>query len=130
MTVLDVAHQVGIPDIFLQAMMLSCRKWSALFREGVLEGKVIWEDYVSYLTDPYGKSFSFKPILSEQLLRQSWSVFSKLWQDDDDRDFLTSMTHWYLEANGHSPFTEGSIIMAQTALELAYNWLLIENKNY
>lgn len=94
----------------------------------MFEGKVIWEDYGSYLTDPYGKSFSFKPILSEQLLRQSWSVFSKLWQDDDDRDFLTSMTHWYLEENGHSPFTEGSIIMAQTALELAYNWLLIEKQ--
>ena len=36
--------------------------------------------------------------------------------------------YWYLEANGNSAKIEGSIIIAQVALELIYNWLIIEKK--
>ncbi len=33
-----------------------------------------------------------------------------------------------MEANGNTGFSEGSIMMAQTALELLYNWWIIERK--
>ncbi|MGB4568690.1 MAG: hypothetical protein WBH96_06955, partial [Dysgonamonadaceae bacterium] len=35
---------------------------------------------------------------------------------------------WYVEANSNAGFSEGSIILAQTALELIYNWWIVENK--
>jgi len=89
-----------------------------------------WQDYGNYITDAYKSCFSFKPYNTTDLCSYGWTKFFALWKDEDDRDFLTSMIHWYVESNGHSGFTEGSIIMAQTALELAYNWLLIEKEKY
>jgi hypothetical protein len=109
---------------------LNGRRCAPLFREGMFEGKVTWQDYGNYITDAYKSCFSFKPYNTNDLCGQGWTKFFQLWKDEDDRDFLTSMIHWYVESNGHSAFTEGSIIMAQAALELAYNWLIIEKERY
>jgi hypothetical protein len=57
-----------------------------------------------------------------------WEQFSTLWKDNNNKNFLISAIHWYVEANGNSGFTEGAIIMTQTALELLYNWWIIESK--
>ena len=50
------------------------------------------------------------------------SAQEKARKDTEDKNFLTSAIHWYVEANGNRGFSEGSIIMAQTALELLYNY--------
>jgi hypothetical protein len=39
---------------------------------------------------------------------------------------LAIAIHWYIEANCNSGFVEGSITMVQNALELLYNWLIVE----
>ena len=57
---------------------------------------------------------------------EAWVAFYNLWKNENDKDFLIKVIHWYIEANLNSGFLEGSIIKAQIALELFYNWLIIE----
>jgi hypothetical protein len=107
---------------------LNGRRTSALFIQGIYEEEIIWCDYTNYVVDSYKYVFSWTQEHSTIGLNELWQEFSNLWQDKDDRNFLISAIHWYNEANCNSGYVEGSIIMAQTALELIYNWLLIENK--
>jgi hypothetical protein len=109
---------------------LNGRRTSPLFIHGYFEDEVKWRDYTSYFVDPYKYVITWAPKNSVEGINVAWKKFYSLWKekDKDNRDFLISAIHWYVEANNNSGFVEGSIIMAQTALELIYNWLLIENK--
>lgn len=107
---------------------LNGRRTSVLFIQGIFESETIWCDYSDYYVDPYKDVFSWPLKHSIDGINELWQKFSDLWKDSDDKNFLTSAIHWYVEANSSSGFTEGSIIMAQTALELIYNWLIIEHK--
>ena len=107
---------------------LNGRRTSALFMSGIFENKTMWCDYTNYFVDTFKNVTSWPQNHSISKLNETWVKFSEIWKDVDDRDFLTSAIHWYIEANNNSGFSEGSIIMAQTALELLYNWWIIENK--
>lgn len=107
---------------------LNGRRTSAMFLQGFYSGEVIWRDYSNYFVDPYKTVQSWQQKHSIKGLNELWQNFSSLWKEKEDKDFLISAIHWYVEANGNSGFTEGSIIMAQTALELLYNWWIIEHK--
>lgn len=107
---------------------LNGRRTSALFIQGVHDNKSVWYDYTNYFVDNSKSVQTWPQKHSISGLNELWQEFYKIWQDKDDKDFLTSLIHWYVEANGHSGFSEGSIIMAQTALELIYNWWVIEHK--
>lgn len=113
-------------DTFLS--FLNGRRTSALFIQGIHDGEVVWCDYTDYFVDPYKYVQSWPPRHSIDGLNDLWNNFKSIWNDPDDKNFLTSMIHWYVEANGHAGFSEGSIILAQTALELVYNWWVIEQK--
>lgn len=113
-------------DTFLT--FLNGRRTSALFMTGIHDEEKIWSDYTDYYVDAYKSVLSWPQSHSIIGINELWQKFCELWKDKDDKDFLTSAIHWYIEANNHSGFTEGSIIMAQTALELLYNWWIIENK--
>lgn len=119
----DVFHCL---DTFLT--FINGRRTSAMFLQGIYESEVIWCDYTDYFVDPYKVVQSWQQRHSIRGLNELWQNFSTLWKDTDDKNFLTSAIHWYVEANGNRGFSEGSIIMAQTALELLYNWWIIENK--
>lgn len=101
---------------------------SALFRSGMFENNPGWCDYTDYFVDSYKSATSWPPKNSIIDLNKVWQKFSNLWSNKDDKDFLTSAIHWYIEFYNNSGFAEGSIVMAQTALELLYNWWIIENK--
>lgn len=107
---------------------LNGRRVSALFTTGVFENETIWTNYTDYHVDIYKDCTSWPQDHSIMGLENIWVNFSQLWSDKEDRNFLTSVIHWYVEANNNSGFSEGAIIMAQTALELLYNWWIIENK--
>ena len=107
---------------------LNGRRTSALFIQGVYESDVIWCDFSNHLVDSYKAVNSWPQFSNVDSLNKIWFKFSEFWKDSDSRDFLTSLIHWYVEANCQAGFTEGSIIMAQTALELIYNWWIIEDK--
>lgn len=108
---------------------LNGRRCSPMFFSGRYEGERIWTDYSGYTCDPhkYVHSWPSKGHVGKGL-NTAWVEFSKLWDNQNDRDFLNSAVHWYVEANSNSGYLEGSIIMTQTALELIYNWLIIERK--
>jgi hypothetical protein len=113
-------------DTFLT--FINGRRTSAMFLQGVYAGEVIWCDYTDYFVDPYKIVQSWPQRHSIRGLNELWQNFSLLWKETEDKNFLTSAIHWYVEANGNRGFSEGSIIMAQTALELLYNWWIIEHK--
>lgn len=114
-------------DTFLT--LLNGRRTSALFIQGIFEDQVIWTDYTDYFVDSYKSVQTWPQRHSIANLNELWIRFREVWNNNpEDKNFLTSLIHWYVEANGHAGFSEGSIILAQTALELVYNWWIVENK--
>ncbi len=114
-------------DTFLT--FLNGRRTSALFIQGIFEEQIIWTDYTDYFVDSYKSVQTWPQRLSIANLNELWNRFREVWNNNpEDKNFLTSLIHWYVEANGHAGFSEGSIILAQTALELVYNWWIVENK--
>jgi len=107
---------------------LNGRRTSAFFVHGIVNSEVKWIDYTEYPLDSYKQVTTWPQKHSIDGINKIWGKFYSIWQNKDDKNFLTSAVHWYVEANGNSGLSEGAIIMAQTALELIYNWLLIENK--
>lgn len=122
----DSAEIFHCLSIFLT--FLNGRRTSAFFIQGVYEEKVLWCDYTDYLVDSFKFVQSWPQTTSVAGISKIWEQFSRLWKDNNNKNFFISAIHWYVEANANSGFTEGSIIMSQTALELLYNWWIIENK--
>lgn len=104
------------------------RRTSAIFIKGIFEEDVKWTDFTSYYVDSYKPINSWPHYRNVDSIEKLWNKFSILWQDIENRNFLVSLVHWYAESNSQAGSVEGSIIMAQTALELLYNWWIIENK--
>ncbi len=114
-------------SIFLNFLwFLNGRRCAILFRTGMYEGNEVWCDYGSYNADPIKSVYSWPENYSIEGLNELWINFNKVWKEDND--FLNTAIHWYLEANNNSGLVEGSIIMIQTALELIYNWYIVEQK--
>jgi hypothetical protein len=107
---------------------LNGRRCSPLFIQGIFENDVIWAEYSRNHVDQHKNVFSWPLRYDIAGLNELWQEFYRIWRTEGDKDFLISAIHWYVEANAVSGFVEGAIIMAQTALELIYNWLLIEKK--
>lgn len=106
------------------------RRTTPMFLKGIHDGNEIWSDYSKRNIDIYKtvKSWVPKHETNQNYLVQLWDHFYQRWRDDDSRTALETAVHWYIEANGGSGYVEGSTIMAQSALELLYNWILIEDK--
>lgn len=105
------------------------RRTSALFIQGITENVVKWTDYSSYKIDPYKWVRTWSNSTSIEAFSALWKHFRLIWKrSPDDKNFLVSSIHWYVEANSNAAYWEGSIILAQTALELIYNWWIVENK--
>jgi hypothetical protein len=113
-------------DLFLTFLM--GRRISTIFHSGHFGEEKIWTDYSNKTNLIYREPESWTLRNSIEGINKLFQEFSTLWKEENDRDFLKTMIHWYTEANNNSGYIEGSIIMAQTALELIYNWLLIEKK--
>lgn len=104
------------------------KRTSAMFIKGIFKEEIIWCDYSNYNIDTYDflPSWTYKNEVNG--LNEIWREFSNMWSNNESRGVIKTAIHWYLECNKNSGFVEGSIIMAQTALELLYNWLIVENK--
>lgn len=113
-------------NIFLS--FLNGKRTSAILIHGVFNEDLIWQDYSNYYVDRYDDLLSWTYSHSIENLNELWQTFSKRWKNKNDKDVLNTAIHWYLECNKSSGFVEGSLIMAQTALELLYNWYVIEDK--
>jgi hypothetical protein len=107
---------------------LNGRRCSPFFKQGVHNEEVLWTDYKGYSINQYKYVFTWPTEFIVDGLNGIWKIFYELWKSEEDKDFLVTAVHWYVEANGNAGLIDGAIIMAQTALELIYNWLLIERK--
>lgn len=114
-------------DTFLS--FINGRRTATLFIQGLVNDTVIWTDYGSNRIDPHKHVQTWAKISSSEEFNKLWKHFRFIWQQKlDDKNFLISCIHWYVEANSNSAYTEGSIILAQTALELIFNWWIVEKK--
>jgi hypothetical protein len=97
---------------------------SPIFIEGIKEENALWTDYSIYDIDPYKNNITFSKYYLESDLDALWNSFSHLWKTDEE--FLTSVINWYVEANSTTDYIDRNLILVQTALELIYNWFVIE----
>lgn len=104
------------------------RRCGTLFHQGIHDDAIIWTDYTPHKTDMYKSVYSWSIWDDITQFNDLWQNFSKLWLNENDRDFIESAIHWYLEANKNAGYLEGSIIMIQVGLELLYNWFVVEKK--
>jgi hypothetical protein len=105
------------------------RRCSPLFIQGVFENKEVWIDYTPYSVAQFKQVISWpQHFHSTKGFGKLWQNFCDIWSDEGDRDFLTNLIHWYTEVNSNTDFFAGSIVMTQAALELLYNWYVIEEK--
>lgn len=107
---------------------LNGRRVAPMFYTGIHEGEKMWTDYTGYTVDMYKNTISWSDIIFLNDLPQLWAAYNKLWREEMDKDFLITVIHWYVEANSMAGSVEGSIILIQTALELIYNWLIVERE--
>lgn len=104
------------------------RRTSPMFLKGMAENNIVWENYNSCHVDQYKNVWSWSPDFHLDGIKQSWRCFLNLSKNQKDFDCLTTAIHWYAEANKGSGYAEGAIMMSQNALELLYNWQVIEKR--
>ncbi|MDP9954784.1 hypothetical protein J2X97_000421 [Epilithonimonas hungarica] len=108
---------------------VSGRKNNPLFLSSLHNDKILYQEYTGYPNHPYEFRPSWNNPYSTDYLNSLFKSFYELWKSNtDNKFFLTYIIHWYTEINCNSGYSEGSLIMAQTALELLYNWLVVENR--
>lgn len=104
------------------------KRCSPLFIQGSHNKSNIWTDFTPWRIDQYKGTISWPQKNSIEGLNDLWNSFIILRKDHKTRDFIDSVIHWYVEANSNSGYIEGSILMAQVALEYIYNWYIVETK--
>jgi hypothetical protein len=104
------------------------RKSASILSVGMVGERTIWIDFSKNIIEPYQYSNCWSEVHFPVFV-DIWKKFNELWEDELDRDFLITAIHWYVEANSNAGKLEGAIILMQTALELVFNWLIVEKLN-
>lgn len=105
---------------------LNGRRCTPLIFSGIHDQEIFWIDYSVYPTSIFENVLSWPQKTSTIGLSELWDTFSRLWMKENKREVLVLAIHWYIEANSNSGYLEGAVVMTQTALELLYNWAIIE----
>ncbi|MCX2739819.1 hypothetical protein [Pontibacter anaerobius] len=104
------------------------RSTSSMFTHGIHENEIKWVDYTYNFIEPYVGVKHWIEERQAKHLNNIWNHFYEIWRDNDGKYVLETVVGWYLDANSLNGGLHGSIVMAQSALELIYNWLVIEKK--
>jgi hypothetical protein len=107
---------------------LNGRRISPVFLKGMVGEEIMWQEYFSYHSAPYQHVHSWSPKYKTTGFSNLWKNFFQLCDNENDYNCLMMSIHWYLEANSMSTAVEGSILFIQNALELLYNWIIVEKK--
>ena len=92
---------------------LSFKRW----HKGLLDS---WRVVFSWFDDHHG-----------QLIADVFPGFLKRWQDEIWRDSIETTIYWYIRSNTSESGIDGSIILAQAALELlAWTYLVDDKEKY
>lgn len=130
----EMNRDIQVLNCFLQ--LLNGIRISALFFSGVVDGETVWTDYRSAGIEPYhhrGSSCFPRFFLEDSDLKAMEVVYLNLlefWKKDDYKTMIRSAVNWYSEANSKPWYhSTTSMIISQSALEMFYNWYMIEKEN-
>lgn len=115
-------------DLSIFFSFINGRRADISFLTGVYQSTEIWKHYGYYQTDLYLPVINWTQIHDTIDYQSMFSAFMKLRGNKGDKDFIELAIHWYIESCQFESYVEGAIIFIQTALELIYNWLLIEKR--
>lgn len=127
----SLSYKEGINVIFCLGKFLTFlngRNCNPIFIRGIFNGQPKWIEYTPNNSDQYKNVINWPCAHNVSGLSELWESFFNLWQDKNERNLLETVLHWYIQSNNQSGAVEGSIVMIQNALELLYNWLIIEKK--
>ena len=126
----DVRKKIEVLNCFLR--FLNGKQVSAFFFTGIHDGENIWQDFRSFPVEPYHeRGYScFPPNLRKDDIDSLGIVYANIqnfWKQEDQKAMIISAIGWYLEANTKPYYQfDTSLIISQSALEMFYNWLMIE----
>lgn len=115
-------------ELRLFLSFLNGSKTSLISTHGIFEDKSVWREYRNTVVDTYKYVQSWLPKYDSSDLENLYKMFYELFKKDGCKDFLQTVVHWYNSANTGAGAIEGSIVLAQTALELIFNWWIVEQK--
>lgn len=113
-------------NIFLS--FISGRQTAACFIQGIFDDEIIWTSYPPFVFDAFQNVQSWCDEQSTNGITATWTKYLELCKTKENMNFLSTVIKWYVEANRKSVFLHAAIIMSQTAMELLYNWLIVENR--
>ncbi len=107
-------------------IFINGRRCCPVILKGTHDGETIWADYSGYTSDSFKTVPAWTSPINSSGISELWNAWSEIAKDELDFDFLKTVMHWYGEANSNTALVEGSVMLAQTALELIYNWWIVE----
>lgn len=125
-----IRKKIEILNCFLK--ILNGKQVSAFFFTGMHEGENIWQDFRSYPVEPYHeRGYSCFPLNLRSSDIDSLGILygniQHFWRQEDQKAMIISAIGWYLEANTKPYYQfDTSLIISQSALEMFFNWLMIE----
>ena len=120
----DAQEEISIFSSFLS--FLDANRVTCIVGSGIFESEVKWTDLSSYLSSPFKNTTSWRPSDVVVPVENIWPSFRELYKQAGSNSFLQDALHWYIEANRRSGLIDGSLIFCQTALELIYNYWIVE----
>ncbi len=121
----EVRKEISLVNAFLS--FVSGREVSCLFFTGLVEDIEVWQDYSFYKNQSFRVSQSWSlGFIKGDSFKDLFNGMYRLWKEE--KNFITNSINWYIEANTRPLKPDSSLIMTQTALELIYNWLIVENE--
>lgn len=112
--------------------LINGRVINPLFLQGQHDGNILWTSYRNSNTRTYKEKWSLFPertMSSDCNINFLWIKFFEKWKSsDNDQEALKMAVNWYTEVNSGDVYLESSLVTAQTALELLYNWVIVETK--
>lgn len=126
----DFKQEQDILNCFLQ--ILNGKQISGVFFTGMHEGKIVWQDFSPQPIEPYNiRGYTCFPyFLEKEDIESLGIVYQNLqafWKQEDQKTMIKSAVRWYLEANTKPYYQfDTSVIISQSALEMFYNWFLVE----
>lgn len=123
-------HNDVLQSLSVFISFLNSARTSYIFPRAFLHDLLIFSDYSGdQVVSSFRYSKSWLPKRRLDNINSLWTSFRKYWKEPDDKNFLLTSIFWYTSSN--QPDTiEGGLIIGQVALELIFNWWVVEKKNF
>lgn len=120
----DFLESLSVFLSFLNGSNCSCS-----FLKGIYDDNIPWEDYTAKSLDTYKPTNSWLPqYLDNDSIQITFNKFQILWKKRKSKNFLSVAIHWYIQSNRLNGDISGAIILAQTGIELIFNYWIVEQK--